>query len=342
MRYTSTRDKSINASFEDALTSGYASDGGLFVPKQLPKITRATLRQWIYEDDCGGTSCGSTDNASSNSTTTTTKATTVRAITSYSQLMYNILRVFIDNTEISNEELQRICQESVSGFDDPIHCIPVQPFWTNGSSHSNSSSSCNNTFSDTQRESNSATRINRNPSQPQHRPSSSSSSSSASFYVAELFHGPTFCFKDLGMRAVIHLLYTFAKRKQQQTKVTLLVSTTGDTGPAAAQTIYDINDPIMNIIVHYPYQQISSFQEQQLVSTITSPQIEIVSFHGGGDDMDIPIKKLLASQTKLELNDNDDTASTVTSLESSSLWTGVNSYNIVRFFPFFSFIWFLL
>ena len=33
MRYTSTRSKEVDCSFEEALTLGYAPDGGLFVPK---------------------------------------------------------------------------------------------------------------------------------------------------------------------------------------------------------------------------------------------------------------------------------------------------------------------
>jgi threonine synthase len=268
MRYTSTRDKSIDVSFEEALTSGYADDGGLFVPQQLPHISKKTLCDWIVN------------------------------IESYAQLMYNILRMFIDPNEISDDELLLICNESVQGFDDPINCIPVVPFYQPSPSSTLSSSS-------------------------------STTKRKPSFYVSELFHGPTFCFKDLGMRAVIHLLYTFAKKKQEQTKkqqtITLVVSTTGDTGPAAAQTIYDMNDPIMNIIIHYPYQQISDFQEQQLIYTISSKQIEIVTFDGSGDDMDVPIKNLLALSKK-QKHSNHNTHS-----ESSSLWTGVNSYNIVCF-----------
>jgi threonine synthase len=279
MRYTSTRDKSINVSFEEALTTGYATDGGLYVPQQIPIFSKATLCEWILH------------------------------IKSYSQLMYNILRMFIDSNEISDEELYQICNESVQGFDDPINCIPVRPFYptTNMHHHHHANDNPSSTSSSS-------------------TPTTTTTSESPSFYVAELFHGPTFCFKDLGMRAVIHLLYTFAKKKTQQTKIrqtiTLVVSTTGDTGPAAAQTIFDINDPIMNIIVHYPYQQISLFQQQQLYQTISSEQIEIVAFHGSGDDMDLPIKNLLSSKKHSNTTTND-------TISESSLWTGVNSYNIV-------------
>ena len=49
--------------------------------------------------------------------------------------------------------------------------------------------------------------------------------------VAELFHGPTFCFKDLGLQVLVRFLSHFARRARA--RKTLLVATTGDTGPAA-------------------------------------------------------------------------------------------------------------
>jgi threonine synthase len=234
--------------------------------------------------------------------------------------MYTILRMFIDCTEISNEKLQQICQESVLGFDDPTHCIPVIPFYDENDTGNNNNN--NHTHHDV---SNTGQESSVKQQHPKQHPS---------FYVAELFHGPTFCFKDLGMRTVIYLLYHFAQQRHRS--ITLLVSTTGDTGPAAAQTIHDINDPMMNIIVHYPHEQISSFQQQQLVATTRGcDHIEIVAFHGGGDDMDLPIKHLLAAskqeqERKVAKGNHNEIVSAPEPL--SSLWTGVNSYNIVRAF----------
>ena len=45
-------------------------------------------------------------------------------------------------------------------------------------------------------------------------------------FAAELFHGPTLCFKDLGQQVLIRFLGHFLKSPK-----TLVASTTGDTGP---------------------------------------------------------------------------------------------------------------
>lgn len=120
--------------------------------------------------------------------------------------------------------------------------------------------------------------------------------------------------KMLRLRALVGLLSYFATRRNQ--KMTLLVATTGDTGPAAVKAVSDIDNPLLTILVHYPQGQISNFQRKQL-TTIQSPCVQVVAFEGGGDDMDRPIKNLQAlRQQNVKLEDG--------------LLTGVNSYNIAR------------
>ncbi|KAM9212991.1 threonine synthase-like 2 isoform 2-T2 [Dugong dugon] len=46
MWYVSTRGMAPRVDFEGALFSGYASDGGLFMPEELPQLGRETLRKW--------------------------------------------------------------------------------------------------------------------------------------------------------------------------------------------------------------------------------------------------------------------------------------------------------
>lgn len=102
---------------------------------------------------------------------------------------------------------------------------------------------------------------------------------------------------------------------QRNIPTTLLVATTGDTGPAAVQAVSRVNNPLVRILVHFPLGQISEFQKRQL-TTVDSPCVRVVSFEGGGDDMDAPIKRILQSSSRGESNDGRV--------------VGVNSYNIAR------------
>jgi threonine synthase len=104
MKYTSTRSASVVASFEDVVCSGYAPDGGLFVPFEVPRFTMDTLTLW--------------------------------ANFGYVDLAYAIFRSFIAEDEVPDHDLRQICDAAFAGV--------------------------------------------------------------GSIFIAELFHGPTFCFKDLG------------------------------------------------------------------------------------------------------------------------------------------------
>ena len=55
--------------------------------------------------------------------------------------------------------------------------------------------------------------------------------------ILELFHGPTFAFKDVGARFMSRCLSYFLSGTDQ--KITVLVATSGDTGGAVADGFYD-------------------------------------------------------------------------------------------------------
>eukprot|EP00929_Paragymnodinium_shiwhaense_P015452 TRINITY_DN123547_c0_g1_i1.p1 TRINITY_DN123547_c0_g1~~TRINITY_DN123547_c0_g1_i1.p1 ORF type:complete len:504 (+),score=132.67 TRINITY_DN123547_c0_g1_i1:149-1660(+) len=130
-------------------------------------------------------------------------------------------------------------------------------------------------------------------------------------YVSELFHGPTFCFKDLGQQPLVRLIALFAEKRQERR--TMLVSTTGDTGPAAMQAASDANSQNLEIIVFYPEGQISDLQRKQM-TTMTGPRARVAAFKGGGDDMDIPLKRLAGDAALLK----------------KIGLCGINSYNLGR------------
>ena len=88
MRYTSTRDESINVRFEEAISSGYAPGGGLFVPLVKDGLSSKIMDLEKWKD-----------------------------IEEYSDLAFEILRMFVDSSEICDEDLKDICSRSYDGFD---------------------------------------------------------------------------------------------------------------------------------------------------------------------------------------------------------------------------------
>jgi len=131
------------------------------------------------------------------------------------------------------------------------------------------------------------------------------------FHVAELFHGPTFCFKDLGQQPLVRMLAHFAK--QRGIRRTMLVSTTGDTGPAAMRAVADSASSNLDIMVFFPKGQISELQRRQMTSVV-SGHAQVSAFEGGGDDMDLPLKRLAADRQ----------------FAAEQGLCGVNSYNLGR------------
>ena len=77
-----------------------------------------------------------------------------------------------------------------------------------------------------------------------------------SYLVLELFHGPTGAFKDVGAR---FLAQCFAELEEQRT---ILVATSGDTGSAVASAFYGLKNT--KVVILYPKNKISAFQEMQL------------------------------------------------------------------------------
>ena len=79
-------------------------------------------------------------------------------------------------------------------------------------------------------------------------------------YILELFHGPTFTFKDVGARFMSRILkYYFS-----DDNFDIIVSTSGDTGSAVADAFQDLENVKVHIL--YPKNMISDVQEKQLTT----------------------------------------------------------------------------
>lgn len=125
--------------------------------------------------------------------------------------------------------------------------------------------------------------------------------SANNFYIQELFHGPTLSFKDVAMGFIVNLFNFFLKRKKE--KMTIIVATTGDTGPAAAHA--SIGKEHLDTWVLYPKELITEEQERQM-TTITAKNVHpvgVTDCPDGADDLDLLIAKLFADKDfKTSLN----------------------------------------
>ena len=82
-------------------------------------------------------------------------------------------------------------------------------------------------------------------------------------YALELYHGPTMAFKDVGARFMSRCLAYFNK-DQKDSKNTVLVATSGDTGGAVASGFLGVQG--VEVIILYPSGKVSEIQERQLTT----------------------------------------------------------------------------
>jgi threonine synthase len=130
-------------------------------------------------------------------------------------------------------------------------------------------------------------------------------------YSLELFHGPTMAFKDVGARFMSRCLAYF-NRDSKNSKNTVLVATSGDTGGAVASGFLGVNG--VDVVILYPSGKVSDIQEKQL--TTLGQNIKALEVDGVFDDCQDMVKKAFL--------DKD--------LEHIHL-TSANSINIARWLP---------
>lgn len=82
MKYCSTRGGVKGVPFRQALFSGYALDGGLFVPEIVPKLSPDTISEWV------------------------------KAKLSYPKIVYEIVRRFVSEEELPNDALAKCIENA--------------------------------------------------------------------------------------------------------------------------------------------------------------------------------------------------------------------------------------
>lgn len=129
--------------------------------------------------------------------------------------------------------------------------------------------------------------------------------------VLELFHGPSFAFKDFGARFMSRIMGYFSAKGDQFLDV--LVATSGDTGGAVALGFLAVEGTRVTIL--YPKGKVSLVQEQQLTSN--GLNIRAIEIDGTFDDCQSLVKQAF----------NDE------NLNQKLRLTSANSINIARLIP---------
>lgn len=130
-------------------------------------------------------------------------------------------------------------------------------------------------------------------------------------YSLELFHGPTYAFKDFGARFMSRLMAYFIDNKQEE--VNILVATSGDTGSAVAHGFLGV--PGIHVTILYPSGKVSDMQEKQF--TTLGSNITALEVDGTFDDCQKMVKQAFNDQK----------------LNAAMKLTSANSINIARLIP---------
>lgn len=219
--YRSTRSSTEQSvSFEEAIITGLAKDGGLFIPSEIPQISSNDIKSW--------------ENLT------------------FQELAFQIMRLYIKNEEIPDDDLNKLIEKSYSTFrsKDVTPLVKID--------------------------------------------------SREKLHILELFHGPTYAFKDVALQFVGNLFEYFLQRKNANKKegeerdiITVVGATSGDTGSAAIYGLRNKKD--VSVFIMYPTGRVSPIQEDQM-TTVTDNNIHTFSVNGTFDDCQSLVKQVFADE----------------------------------------------
>ncbi len=215
MKYRSTRGTVNGASFEDVVMGGLAPDRGLYVPENIPRLSKDEIEKWKS--------------------------------VSFVSLAHNIMRKYIPVESISSPDLFNLLEESTKNFSTK-DVTPVKK------------------VGDT--------------------------------WVLELFHGPTFAFKDIALQFLGNLFEFFLQRRRsqegKQARLNVLGATSGDTGSAA---IYGLRGKeCIQCFILFPTGRVSEIQERQM-TTVPDENIHCIGVDGTFDDCQAIVKGAFDDKT---------------------------------------------
>ena len=206
-------------SFEDVVLKGLASDGGLFIPEEIPALPENWQTEW-------------------------------KDLT-FEELAHNILSLYISSSEIPSEDLKKIIHRSYSTFRVP-NITPLRTL-----------------------------------------------DAASNLHLLELFHGPTFAFKDVALQFLGNLFEYFLVRKNEgktgtdRHHLTVVGATSGDTGSAAIYGLRGKQD--VSVFILFPTGKVSPVQEAQM-TTVLDQNVHNISFEGTFDDCQDMVKALFGDK----------------------------------------------
>ncbi|XWX01722.1 hypothetical protein V2A60_009751 [Cordyceps javanica] len=150
-------------------------------------------------------------------------------------------------------------------------------------------------------------------------------------YLLELFHGPTFAFKDVALQFVGNLFEYFLVRKNEgktgkdRHHLTVVGATSGDTGSAAIYGLRGKKD--VSVFIMFPTGRVSPIQEAQM-TTVLDANVYNLSVGGTFDDCQDILKALFA--------DKDANAALNLGAVNSINWSRILAQIVYYFHAYFS------
>ncbi|PKI83602.1 threonine synthase [Malassezia vespertilionis] len=150
-------------------------------------------------------------------------------------------------------------------------------------------------------------------------------------WCLELWHGPTFAFKDIALQLLGNLFEYFLKRRNEgraendKETITVVGATSGDTGSAAIAGLRS-KEHIQIFILH-PYRRVSAVQNAQM-TTVLDENVHNLAVDGTFDDCQDIVKALFGDKT---FNDKYKLGAV-----NSINWARILSQIVYYFYAFFT------
>ncbi len=135
----------------------------------------------------------------------------------------------------------------------------------------------------------------------------------------ELWHGPTYAFKDYALQILAPLLCEAKRIKSDNKENLVLVATSGDTGSAALYGFSDVEGT--RATAFYPHGGVSMVQERQMLEA-AGDNLNVYAVKGNFDDIQTAVKKVFSSECVLTL-----------AAQNNIKLSSANSINLGRLLP---------